>query len=220
MRILYLNFDRGIPVLGDKGASVHVREFVRAAAALGHEVMIACATRGAGNAAPPAAIAEFPVDASPQAVEAQRRRLGLEEDDGDSTAPLARELARIAHDQTVGALVLASLVGREFRPDFIYERHALFSSAGAEIAARLACPRILEVNAPLSEEQKRYRGLHLEAMARRMEAESFASADAVVAVSERVAAYVRAVAVPRAGCVHVVPNGVDVKRFAAAEIER
>ena len=35
MNILYLNPDRGIPVLGDKGASVHVREFVTALAHAG-----------------------------------------------------------------------------------------------------------------------------------------------------------------------------------------
>jgi len=32
MKLLYYNSDPGIPVLGDKGASVHVRSFVSAAA--------------------------------------------------------------------------------------------------------------------------------------------------------------------------------------------
>ena len=219
MKILYLNFDRGIPVLGDKGASVHVREFVRAAADLGHEVLIACTRRGEGNAPPPAAIAEFPIDDAPPLIEAERRSLGIE-DRGDGEPILRRELARLAHDQSLAALVLASLAARDFRPDFIYERHALFSSAGAGLAARLECPRILEVNAPLADEQKAYRGLALEALARRMEAASFGSATAVVAVSERVAAYVRAVAAPSAGSVLVIPNGVDLGRFAAADASR
>lgn len=219
MNILYLNFDRGIPVLGDKGASVHVREFVRAAAVLGHEVLIACTRTGEGNEPPPAAIAQFPVDDTPQAIDAQRRWLGIDEGaDGDPV--LRRELARLAHDQSLAALVLGSLAARDFRPDFIYERHALFSSAGTELAARLECPRILEVNAPLADEQKAYRGLVLEALARRMESESFGTATAIVAVSERVAAYVRTVATPPTGHVHVVPNGVDLDRFAAAEGSR
>ncbi len=228
MKILYLNFDRGIPALGDKGASVHVREFVRAAADLGHEILIACTRQGEGNAPPPAAIAEFPVDASPPAIEAQRRWLGIDavsHGDGDGAGSdvdpiLRRELARLAHDQSLAARVLASLAARDFRPDFIYERHALFSSAGSELAVRLECPRVLEVNAPLADEQKSYRGLVLEPLARRMESESFGTADAVVTVSERVAAYVRAVATPPTGKVHVVPNGVDLGRFAAAEAHR
>ena len=219
MKILYLNFDRGIPVLGDKGASVHVREFVRAAADLGHEVLIACTRRGEGNVPPPAGIAEFPSDDTPQAIEAQRRWLGID-GSADGEPVLRRELARLAHDQSLAALVLGLLAARDFRPDFIYERHALFSSAGAELAARLECPRILEVNAPLADEQKAYRGLVLETLVRRMESESFGAADAVVAVSERVASYVRSVATPPARNVQVIANGVDLGRFAAAEASR
>ncbi|MDE2397783.1 MAG: glycosyltransferase, partial [Burkholderiales bacterium] len=112
----------------------------------------------------------------------------------------------------------AALEARAFRPDFVYERHALFSSAGAAIAARLGCPRILEVNAPLAEEHKRFRGLQLEAVARRMEAQSFAAATAVVAVSEAVRSYVRALA-PRQR-VEVEANGVDLGRFAAGALRR
>ncbi len=219
MKILYLNFDRGIPVLGDKGASVHVREFVRAAADLGHELVIACTRRGEGNTPPPAGIAEFPIDDQPQAIEAERRRLGLDGPVADGPV-LRRELARLAHDRSLAALVLASLAAREFQPDFIYERHALFSSAGAELARRLECPRILEVNAPLADEQKAYRGLALETLGRRMEAESFGAADAVVAVSDRVASYVRSVAAPSARNVQVIANGVDLGRFAAADASR
>ncbi len=61
MKILYFNPDRGVPVLGDKGASVHVRSFVTAAAKMGHEVVIICSTLGAGNIPPPARIIERPV---------------------------------------------------------------------------------------------------------------------------------------------------------------
>src|SRR5215468_216453 len=40
MRILYLCFDQGVDLSGVKGASIHVRSFVQALAALGHEVMV------------------------------------------------------------------------------------------------------------------------------------------------------------------------------------
>ena len=40
MNIAYICADQGIPVLGNKGASVHVREFTDALVELGHEVRI------------------------------------------------------------------------------------------------------------------------------------------------------------------------------------
>ena len=49
MRVVYLNADRGIPTLGQKGASVHVRAFAAALAALGHEVTLLCSRLGSGN---------------------------------------------------------------------------------------------------------------------------------------------------------------------------
>src|SRR5215471_8915998 len=40
MKILYLCFDPGIDLSGVKGASIHVRSFVRALTELGHEVAV------------------------------------------------------------------------------------------------------------------------------------------------------------------------------------
>ena len=219
MKILYLNFDRGIPVLGDKGASVHVREFVRAAAALGHQVLVVCAALGEGNAPPPADIVELPLAEADAGLDSLRRELCLAEAGADETL-LGRELARLAYDRSIGARVLGVLEARGFKADFIYERHALFCSAGAQLAARLGCRRILEVNAPLADEQKRFRGLYLEGLARRMEADSFGAATAVIAVSEPVKRYVQT-QVPRlAERIHVMVNGVDLRRFDAGQMQR
>src|SRR5881296_2239380 len=44
MKILYLCADAGIPVLGGKGASVHVRELIGAFARAGHRVTLAAQT--------------------------------------------------------------------------------------------------------------------------------------------------------------------------------
>jgi glycosyltransferase involved in cell wall biosynthesis len=215
VRILYVNFDRGIPVLGDKGASVHVREFVRAAVELGHEVLLACARAGTGNAAPPGEMVELSLPGRRERPAAQAAP-----QPGDTNgvrAPLIdQELSKLAYDEWVGERLLAELGARAFRPDLIYERHSLFSTVGVSVAARLGCPRILEVNAPLAEEQKRFRGLTLESVARRMEAESFRGAAAIVAVSEQVRAYVQALSGVRGERIHVLPNGVDVDRFACS----
>src|SRR5262249_36512204 len=49
LRILYLCADPGIPVLGFKGASTHVRSLVSALIEAGHTVTVVCTKRGEGN---------------------------------------------------------------------------------------------------------------------------------------------------------------------------
>ena len=67
MRMAYLCPDRGIPVLGTKGASVHVRAITEALQRRGHEVIIVAARLGAGN--PPPAVSQV-TELSPAANEA------------------------------------------------------------------------------------------------------------------------------------------------------
>ena len=52
MRILYLCADPGIPLLGGKGASVHVRSVTEALRRNGHDVVLVYSTIGSGNPAP------------------------------------------------------------------------------------------------------------------------------------------------------------------------
>ncbi|MGC8477311.1 MAG: glycosyltransferase family 4 protein [Acetobacteraceae bacterium] len=212
MRLLYLCLDRGIPVLGDKGASVHVRAFTAAAAALGHDVTLICASTGAGNPPPPVRLIALPPPSDPALLAgeaaARGRHPGLLDD------PAARrDLAKLAHDRALPRQLLTALDRAGVRPDLIYERHALFHTAGVALARALGVPRILEVNAPLVDEQRRFRGLALEADAMAAEADSYRGADAVVAVSAGVAAQVRQVLGGRHPRVAVLQNGVDLANF-------
>ena len=211
MKILYMNPDRGIPVLGDKGASVHVREFITAAAELGHEVLLACATLGSGNPPPPARIACIEYSVTDAELHAACIELGLPVS-ALSDLALRREISRLAYDRTFAARVLAHLASTGFRPDLVYERHALLHRAGVRVARRLGVPRLLEVNAPLVDEQRRFRGLRLERESRAAEVESYRGADAIVAVSAAVAEHVGYI-LGSQQTVHVVPNGVDLARF-------
>ncbi len=52
MKILYVCADRGIPLLGDKGASVHVRSITAALARRGHMLTLACRTIDGRNGPP------------------------------------------------------------------------------------------------------------------------------------------------------------------------
>ena len=212
MKILYINLDRGIPVLGDKGASVHVRSFITAAARLGHEVALVCPVLGAGNPPPPGRLLELPYEADPVTVMAQpapSQAVRMPSSD----IVIRREKSRLIYDLSAPSRICAALDKIGFRPDIVYERHALFHRAGVSVAAQYGVPRLLEVNAPLIDEQRKYRGLHMETAARAAEIESYRGANAIVAVSDAVAAYVEAV-LGRPGKVHVVPNGVDLEQFA------
>ncbi len=52
MNVLYVCADRGIPIFGSKGASVHVRSLTGAIQRLGHTVTVAARGRGEGNPGP------------------------------------------------------------------------------------------------------------------------------------------------------------------------
>lgn len=218
MRILYLNFDRGVPVLGDKGASVHVRAMTSALVRLGHEVTMLCSRLGGTNAPPRARLIEL----APPAINAK----GLETEaflsdlvNVDLADPtVAREIGALAHDRALPARALSILDDMNWFPDIVYERHALFHTAGATIAEALGVPRIVEVNAPLTQEQALHRGLVLREIAQRREAHSWRVADLAVAVSEEVRAHLLACGVDSAHAM-VAQNGVDTSLFTADPAE-
>lgn len=96
--------------------------------------------------------------------------------------------------------------------ELIYERYALGKSAAARFAADHDIPLVLEVNAPLADEQRRWRGGSDEADDACQDAFAMGSACKVIAVSNDVARY----SIERgakAERVEVFPNGIDADRF-------
>lgn len=210
MRIAYLCADRGVPVLGDKGASVHIREFVAALARLGHEVTLLCAREGAGNPAPDARLIELPPDESADAIETQAALLGVYGYKNDRV--LNRELGKLACDRNLASRVLAALERAGACPDILYERYALFHRAGGRVARTLGIPHLLEVNAPLAFEQERFRDLRLKIEAQTSETDILRGCDHIIAVSEAIRTHALAVGTDPER-ITVVPNGVDIERF-------
>lgn len=95
----------------------------------------------------------------------------------------------------------------------VLERYSLDGGAARPAAQRLRLPYALEVNAPLVEEAARFRGLTELETWRRREREQIAGAGRVIAVSDAVRRHAIACgATPER--VTVVPNGVDLDRFA------
>jgi glycosyltransferase involved in cell wall biosynthesis len=109
---------------------------------------------------------------------------------------------------------LREMLSAEPGIDLVYERHSLFSFAAMEFAKETGIPGLLEVNAPLVEEQQNYRSLTMVEQAQAAAARAFEAARAVLAVSSPLAEWLEQQP-EAAGRVHVVPNGVDVSRFQA-----
>jgi glycosyltransferase involved in cell wall biosynthesis len=95
--------------------------------------------------------------------------------------------------------------------ELVYERHALWSYAAMEYARERGIPGLLEVNAPLVQEQATHRGLVDPAGAAAVARRAFEAASSVLAVSEGVANALAGTGLERP--VHVVPNAVDPGRF-------
>ena len=186
MRIAYVTVDPGIPVFGTKGASVHIQEVVRELIRRGHDVTVH--TTRAGR--------DIPDDLA--GLEVIETRI-------DADDPGARERAQ----QEVSARIAARIIAGG--ADLVYERYSLFSTALAEVAEATGAAGILEVNAPLIEEQRTHRVLVDEEAAAKALARQVAAATATVAVSDPVRDWVR----ERTGSesVHTVPNGVSITRI-------
>lgn len=195
MRIAYVSADAGVPVFGRKGCSIHVQEVVRALRGRGARVELFTPRPGGP---PPADLADLP-DLPVHLLPSVAGRSGRE-----------RERRAVALD---GPLASALRAAGPF--DMVYERYSLWSRAGMGEARRSGASGVLEVNAPLIEEQAAHRGLHDRRTAERVRDEAFAAATALVCVSDEVAAWSRR-AGAQAARVHVVPNGVDVGRFRPA----
>jgi glycosyltransferase involved in cell wall biosynthesis len=201
-RILYLSADRGIPIGGTKGSSVHIRQFVAALKEASYRPLLV-ATSGEPNAAEELGVPVFLLD--PPSGGENGRRERPRESDRDRTREEADFRANEAMEKK-----LEELYDRE-RFHLVYERYSLFGLAGLRFARRHGIPHVLEVNAPLVPEASRYRRLANRSLAAAVEGFLFCMTDHVVAVSEAVKSYVCAVA--PATPVTIVPNGVDLARF-------
>jgi glycosyltransferase involved in cell wall biosynthesis len=207
MKILYLCLDLGIPVLGRKGASVHVRGLISALQRAGHRVVVAAQMLNKCLWEEPAMleapIIELKISNSTvntiQALKNFNLTLGSE-------TTLPGEIRRILFNEEV-----AADLKRKFEndpPDFIYERATLFGTAGASVARELNIPHVLELNAPLTLEQSTYRMTVLGPLAMAAERLALLQADAVLTVSGPLRDHALSLGVDPSR-LHVFPNGVD-----------
>ncbi|KOO15090.1 glycosyl transferase family 1 [Vibrio xuii] len=194
MKAAYVCSDRGVPVFGSKGCSLHVQEITRALVQSNINVDLHAASIGG----------ECPDDL-----------LGVDIHRIKHTKQKDRAL-REQSDIRDNLSTMTELKHSE-PYDFVYERYSLWSHAGMSYAAHQQIPAILEVNAPLVEEQQKYRGLIDELAAIEVTRQCFDAASLILTVSEQVASYVDSY--PQAqGKIKVLPNGVNTDRFSANAI--
>ena len=204
MRIAYVSSDRGIPVNGTKGASIHVRGMAQALAQRGHDVQILSAR--ADGEAPPGfrpAIIDFGFDRM-----LKELRRDVRDHGGESIGNEAYSLLL----NTALSRALERLDDR-WGIDAVYERYSLWSWSGLHFARERNIPFILEVNAPLVKEQATWRELSLQPIAAGLERLLLREADAISVPASGLKQHIEAVTGRHRG-VHVVPNGVDLELFS------
>lgn len=191
MRIAYVSADLGVPVFGRKGCSIHVQEVLAAMVRQGARVdLFSTSVEGT----PPCGLESVLVHALPRPPK------------GD---PAAREQAALSNNPLIrNALDEAGMF------DLVYERYSLWSYSAMEFARDAGTPGLVEINAPLIDEQAQYRVLVDRAGAERVAKRLFGAASALLGVSSEVASWVESF--PGAhGKVRVVPNGIRPERFPA-----
>ena len=189
LEIAYVSTDPGVPVFGSKGASVHVQEVLTALVRLGAKVKLFSSSAGGPK---PIGLSE---------VEVRELR-----DWPKGSLSGVESAVKAANDSLRAALA------DDGPYDLVYERYALWSYAGMEYARSAGIPGTLEVNAPLVEEEEKFRNLRNRALAEAVARRVYDASRRLVAVSKGVASYLSGF--PEAkGKVHVVRNGVDPARF-------
>jgi glycosyltransferase involved in cell wall biosynthesis len=196
MRVAYVCTDPGVPVFGSKGASIHASAVLRVLRERGAGIDL-ITTRPGG---------EPPPDLDAVRVHDLGRPSG--------GTPAEREEACRDADARVRGL-LDGLHRR--RPlELVYERYSLWGRTATRWASEHGVPSVLEVNAPLVEEQATHRVLVDREAADLVAREALSQAAAVVCVSEPVAGWARAHS-RHPERVHTVANGVDTRRVVPGE---
>ncbi|MDA0657649.1 MAG: glycosyltransferase family 4 protein [Planctomycetota bacterium] len=193
MRIAYVSLYRGVPVYGGKGCSLHVQEVLRVFLSRGDDVSLFAVNVGGRTPEGLEAVQLHEIPMAPAEHTTERERCLRE----------ANERAQ-------------SMLANAGPFDLAYERHALWSSAAAEYGSAYGVPSIIEVNAPLVDEQLAHRELNDRIAAEAATRRCFAVARVVACVSAEVGRYAQ-----RHGAsqekIMIVPNGVRTDCFTPSD---
>src|SRR5690625_6067818 len=171
MTVAYVCTDPGVPVFGRKGASVHVQAVLAALQRRGEQVHLV--TARPGGPVPPH-LADLPVHQVPRARHAD---------------PAAREVASQQADAEVTQIL--NHLHTSDGVHLVYERYSLWGRAASAWARDHQVPHLLEVNAPLVQEQAEHRVLVDRAGAEEVAAAALSATTAAVCGRDPVATWAR-----------------------------
>jgi glycosyltransferase involved in cell wall biosynthesis len=191
MRILYHHRTQG-----EEPESIHIGAIVAALRALGHEVLVVG----------PIDIEHRDASAAKQGPARPHRLVRIKE-----TVPRpVFELLQIAYNLVAWRRLDRAM--REFSPDLVYERYALYGFAGGMVARRREVPMILEVNTPYAQAWAKYYGLNLQRLARWIERRTLQAADHIITVTHEQSRLLRALGV-KPERITVSHNAIDPQWF-------
>jgi glycosyltransferase involved in cell wall biosynthesis len=188
MKILYHH-----RTLSRDGQSVHIDELVRALRDLGHDVLVVGPSQHAN--------ASFGSDA------------GLIARLRQAIPGSIYEVLEVAYN--IPAFWRLAKAYRALKPDILYERYSLFLLAGLWLHRFHKVPMLLEVNAPLADERRRFDNLRLKTLADLAERWVWRGADRALPVTGVLAEHLKAKGVPTERLT-VVPNGIGPEFLAPA----
>ena len=187
--VIYLRTDHELATvrLGAGGSVAHTDGIVRALKSRGHSVEVWCTGELAG----------LPADVPVHRLPVLRR--------GNVPTEIAELLSSVTQ-----TLVLRR---RASTPTIVYQRYSLNNVTGLLLARRWGVPLLLEANASEASWRRQWSALRYPRLADAGERLLLASADRVTAVSDNAARELLDAGADRRR-LRVVPNGVDVARFA------
>jgi glycosyltransferase involved in cell wall biosynthesis len=158
VRILYHHRTQG-----EEPESIHITAIVDALVALGHEVRIVG----------PAPVQHRATKVSKPSLTARIK---------NAAPQWMFELMQLGYNLVVDRRLSKAI--KEFKPDAIYERYALFNFAGVRRARKSGIPLILEVNTPYAQAWAKYYGLYLKRLARWLEQRTLLAAGHIITVTD------------------------------------
>ena len=188
MKIAYLCEDSQIPIMGVKGASIHIREVIDALIKLNHEVFVITTNKGTENH--------------------ENDQYTIHKVSPFTSKKLGSDLRMILTSSKL--YKKAKILFNNAKPDLIYERYELYGSAGMKLAQKFNIPFILEINAALLWGPKRR--LNFRHLAGYVENNIFKSAGAIIITTDNLRDYVIRKGVDK-NKVFEVPDGVDSEKF-------
>ena len=186
MKILYHHRTRAEDAQG-----IHIQEMINAFKKLGHQVEVVGLI-------------------SPDKADGYHRKESWISRFAAHVPPLVYEFLEILYN-FYGFHLLRREIQR-FKPDFIYERYALYMVSGVLISKLFRIPLILEVNAPIALEKKKYTSLSLAWIARIFERWICSNTHKTIVVSTPLKRILQDIGVPQDKMV-VISNGINPDIF-------